>query len=229
MIQTSLESNGARLIGTQSGEPANFLLLHAGGERRHVWRPVQDRISRSGFGSIAFDQRGHGESEGSVSDGLETYASDAANMLRANPGARIAVGASLGGMALMLACSDETVRARLSGLVLVDVVPAPATDRVRSFLAHQGETLAASPLVDDILSKATPLQKAIAQFSRPVLLVRAGQKGPMSDEEVSRLRELCPQLNVAHVDAAGHLIARDAPIALADIILNFEYMHRALA
>lgn len=221
MTPCHITSNGTPLVGSQLGEAPDLLLLHAGGERRHVWRSVQTRLARAGFTSVAFDQRGHGESGGSVADGMTAFAADVHAMLDAYPSVQIVVGASLGGMSLMLACAAPDVQERLAGLILVDVVPAPDPDRVRGFLHREGDGLARSPLVDDILSQGPRFTAAAAALALPILLIRAGQKGPMSDVEVRRFRGLCPQLRVAQIDAAGHLIARDAPIALADEILNF--------
>ncbi|MEM9572843.1 MAG: alpha/beta fold hydrolase [Pseudomonadota bacterium] len=222
MERLELESSGTRLVASQSGEAPEILLLHAGGERRHVWQPVQARLSRSGITSIAYDQRGHGESGGSVGDGIHAFAEDAKVMLHAHPSIHVVVGGSLGGLSLLLTAAEESAQKRLSGLVLVDVVPAPDPSRVRSFLSREGQGLAQSPLVDNILSKSDLFIKAATNLALPLLLVRAGQMGPMSNDEVRRLRELCPQLRVAHVDASGHLIARDAPLELADIILDFS-------
>ena len=44
----------------------------------------------------------------------------------------------------------------------------------------------------------------------------------MTNEEVAQLRRVCPRLFVEHVEDAGHLVARDSPIKLADILLKFE-------
>lgn len=222
MKRFELESSCARLVASQSGELPEILLLHAGGERRHVWRSVQARLSRSGITSIAYDQRGHGESGGSVGDGIEAFAEDAQRMLQAHPSIHLAVGGSLGGLSLFLAVAEGGVQSRLSGLALVDVVPAPDPSRVRSFLSREGDGLAQSPLVDSILSKSDAFTNAATKVALPLLLVRAGQIGPMSNNEVRRFRKFCPQLRVAHVDASGHLIARDAPLTLADIILDFS-------
>ncbi|MEL7320050.1 MAG: alpha/beta hydrolase [Pseudomonadota bacterium] len=221
MMTHHITARDTRLTGTITGEAPDMLLLHAGGERRHVWRSVQARLARAGFTSVAYDQRGHGESGGSVADGISAFAIDVDAMLEAHPSVQFVVGASLGGMSLLLACASPHVQTRLAGLVLVDVVPDPDPDRVRGFLSREGDGLARSPLVADILSQGPRFMAAAAALTLPVLLVRAGQKGPMSDAEVRRFREVCPQLTVAQIDAAGHLIARDAPVALADEILAF--------
>lgn len=147
-------------------------------------------------------------------------------MLQSHPSIRLAVGGSLGGLSLLMACANKDVQSRLSGLILVDVVPAPESTRVRRFLSNQGAGLARSPLVESILSRSDALLQAANQLSLPLLLVRAGQQGPMTNDEVRRLRLLCPQLCVTHIDHAGHLIARDAPAMLADAILEFEQSDR---
>ena len=209
------------LIGEQNGASAAFLLLHAGGENRKVWRPVMRRLAQADMGAVAYDQRGHGESGGDASDGIEAFGSDVSAMLRVHPEARIVVGASLGGFAAILALADKGQHSRMDGLVLVDVVPVPDSARVRAFLAPR-EGLAAAPLIDDILSKGEMLQAAAARLDLPILLVRAGPRSPLSDQEVADLRSLCPQLRVERIDLAGHLIARDAPEELAERLIGFR-------
>ena len=166
MRQLTTRRGDVALKGEASAARADFLLLHAGGERRTVWRPVMARLLRSGLGAAAYDQRGHGESGGGVEDGLDIYAADVAAMLSAHPETRILVGASLGGLVATLSAAAETVQARLAGLVLVDVVPAPNAERSRSYLQAQGDHVAASPLVGDILSRAEELSAAAAKLSR---------------------------------------------------------------
>lgn len=226
MKRTEFESGNLRLVATICGSDPEILLLHAGGERRHVWRPIQERLARSGFASIAFDQRGHGESGGSVEDGFGSFARGATDMLEAFPTIRLVVGASLGGLSLLLACSPCRVQERLAGFVMVDVVPTPNPDRVKAFLIRQSDHLGRSPLIESIFSYSSQLTEAAKALTLPVLLVRAGQSSPMSNEEVRVFRSQTPQLDIAHIDQASHLVARDAPLALADQILIFEQNNR---
>lgn len=212
----------AELIADAMGETPEFLLLHAGGESRRVWAPVQERLARSGYGSLAYDLRGHGDSGGSRRERIETFADDVKRMLRRHREVRTIVGASLGGLSAMLALAEQDVQARVESLVLVDVAPAPDPDRVRGFLNGVDPRLANSDITEDILKKGPRFLEAASRLRLPLLLVRAGAHGPMSNEEVFRFRALCPHMVVAHIDAAGHLIARDAPIELADAILSFK-------
>ena len=89
-----------------------MLLLHGGGQTRHAWKKTGDLIARMGRVAYAVDQRGHGDSEW-VEDGAYQYddfAADArvlADTLAERSGVRPAVvGASLGGMAALIANSQ---------------------------------------------------------------------------------------------------------------------------
>ncbi|MCG8491374.1 MAG: lysophospholipase [Sneathiellales bacterium] len=225
MQKIQLHLPDATLMGDQSGESVDFLLLHAGGERRQVWHPVMQRLSRSGLGSVAYDQRGHGRSEKKGSETITTFAADTAKMLTTHKSTRIVVGASLGGFAAILALAEYEEQSSLSGLVLVDVIPAPDPERVKNFLSNSMGNLGASPLVENILSNADRLLKATAALSLPLHLVLAGQNDAIHDYEIQRLKSLCPQLTVSHIDHASHLVARDAPTLLADHLIEFEQRH----
>ncbi len=143
-------------------------------------------------------------------------------MLCANKTAKIVVGASLGGFAAILALADQHLQESIAGLVLVDVVPAPDPDRVRSFLAPMMENEENAFFVENILAKSDLLLSATAKLRLPLLLVRADRNGAIQDEEISKLRSLCPQLTVGHIENASHLVARDTPIDLAKHLLHFE-------
>ena len=218
---STIDSGDRELVCDSLGAGPHVLLLHAGGERRQVWHPVMNALDERGFRSLACDQRGHGASGGQTSDGVCAFAADAAVMIESLGGCPVVVGASLGGFAAMLALADASVQADVAGLILVDVVPAPDPQRVRDFLARGGHGLDRSPLVADILGRATQMGEAAAQLRLPLLLVRSGGDSGIDDAEVARLRLWAPQLQVTVIEEAGHLIARDAPTRLAAAIADF--------
>ena len=85
------------------------LLLHGGGQTRHAWRRTAVEIARAGRMAYAVDQRGHGDSEW-VADGayrFKDFADDvaalAAELTRRHGAPPVAIGASLGGIAALLA------------------------------------------------------------------------------------------------------------------------------
>jgi pimeloyl-ACP methyl ester carboxylesterase len=141
---TFLGSTGNKLAADVFGEkgPA-VLLLHGGGQTRHAWRATAEQLARTGWTAYAVDQRGHGDSEW-IADGAYSsfdFAADVkavAGELTRRSGTRpIAIGASLGGIASLLA-EGETERnedsALLSALVLVDITPRVDAEGVSKIL-----------------------------------------------------------------------------------------------
>ena len=121
-----VEGNG--LVGSRfAGEGARppVLLLHGGGQTRRSFEGAAKAIARSGWTAVTLDQRGHGESDRSPTQAYQfsDFASDirlVATEISTWGGAPVLVGASLGGMASLLALADG---APAAALVLVDVTP----------------------------------------------------------------------------------------------------------
>ncbi|MFF4364539.1 alpha/beta fold hydrolase [Streptomyces sp. NPDC001594] len=208
----------AVLRGEEVGAGPTYLLLHAGGERRQVWRPVSEVLVDAGYRCVAFDQRGHGDSEGRART-LSACADDVAAMVRAEPPASVVVGASLGGLAAVAALTDPAARARVAGLVLVDVVPCLDPSRVRRFLDSVGPLNTHSELVEDILAQVPRLRQVTAELDLPVLLVHGDHGSSLTDEDIDQLLHLAPHTTIRPIRGAGHLIARTQPMALAQAII----------
>ncbi|GAA2810886.1 hypothetical protein GCM10010441_39410 [Kitasatospora paracochleata] len=206
------------LHGEEVGAGATFLLLHAGGERRQVWGPVSEVLVDAGYRCVAFDQRGHGDSEGTART-LSACADDITAMVHAEPPASVLVGASLGGLAAIAALTDPAVRAKVAGLVLVDVVPCLEPSRVRRFLASVSLSGAHTELVEDILAQVPLLRQVTAELDLPVLLVHGDNGSSLTDDDIDQLLRLAPHTTVRPIQGAGHLIARHQPVALAQAII----------
>ncbi|MGE0066514.1 MAG: alpha/beta fold hydrolase [Solirubrobacterales bacterium] len=148
----TVESSGLRLAGDRwraSGpERGTLLLLHGGGQTRHSWDRSAAELQRTGWTSVTMDLRGHGESEWDPAGdySVDTIAVDTLATCRAlgagpdQDGRPVLVGASMGGMAALLATrlDPECCRA----LVLVDIalrVEPEGRDRVRAFMAQKPE------------------------------------------------------------------------------------------
>jgi len=108
------------------------LLLHGGGQTRHAWRSTAEKLASKGYTAYALDQRGHGTSEW-VANGAYEFRDFSADLklvateITCRSGVKpIVVGASLGGIAALLA-EGEPKRANdahlFSALVLVDITP----------------------------------------------------------------------------------------------------------
>ncbi|MDF0528387.1 alpha/beta fold hydrolase [Tsukamurella sp. 8F] len=209
------DMGGTRLAGEETGDGPALLLLHAGGENRTVWRDCAKRLADMGFRSVAVDQRGHGESDARDAHDLAVLGRDVAALLATFDVPPVVVGASLGGFTALHALADPAVRARCSGLVLVDVVPTPAARDVYAFLGPRG--LAGDPLVDEMLSRRGELEAAARSLDLPVHLVRAGD-GALSGGSVADAAAMIGGLVVHELPGAEHLVARTAPAALTDVL-----------
>jgi len=117
---------GVRLVADVRGDPESppVLFLHGGGQTRHAWGGTAATVAAQGWKTVAIDLRGHGESDWAPNGdySFTAFCADCvavADQLGRPP---VLVGASLGGMAAMLAegTSDRTVSC---GLVLVDITP----------------------------------------------------------------------------------------------------------
>jgi pimeloyl-ACP methyl ester carboxylesterase len=130
---TFIGAAGNKLVADvygDSGPPV--LLLHGGGQTRHAWTKTAIEIARKGHMAYALDQRGHGDSDWIASGAYEfsDYAADAkavaAELTRRSGVKPIAIGASLGGIASLLAEGDaerDSDANIFSALVLVDITP----------------------------------------------------------------------------------------------------------
>lgn len=219
MTLIRLDRPGAALVGTRCGDGPTVLLLHAGGERRTVWKPIAELLVANGHQCVAYDLRGHGDSGATGADELPTHAQDVAAMIAAEPYPLTVVGASLGGLAGLLALELPDVVGKVASVVLVDVVPHLDRDRARAFLNGVGHGYADRPLVLDILDRRRPrLEAATSSLSGvPTAVVRA-ERSAVADEDCARFSGQVPHAAFATVAGAGHLVARDAPAVLAGVL-----------
>ena len=118
-------------------DPA-VVLLHGGGQTRHSWDNTARRLGAAGWYALTVDMRGHGESDWSP-DGdyaFERFADDVRAIARSLPAQPALVGASLGGMASLMAVG-ESADEIATALVLVDIAPRvelAGVARIRAFM-----------------------------------------------------------------------------------------------
>jgi pimeloyl-ACP methyl ester carboxylesterase len=155
-------SDDLSLRGTARGprDGATVLLLHGGGQTRHSWSAVADRLADVGHRAVAMDLRGHGESDWAA-DGdysIGAFARDVEAMVAHLGRAPVVVGASLGGMAALVAEGEATIELS-SGLVLVDIAPQmePAgVDRIVSFMTAHTKGFASLDEAADAIATYRP-------------------------------------------------------------------------
>ena len=117
---------GLRLVADVRGDPAAHpvLFLHGGGQTRHAWGPAAEAVAGEGWRTVTLDLRGHGDSDWAPNGdySFTAFCADCVAVVDQLGRPPVLVGASLGGMAAMLAegTSDRTLSC---GLVLVDITP----------------------------------------------------------------------------------------------------------
>jgi pimeloyl-ACP methyl ester carboxylesterase len=115
---------GVRLAADIFGDPTapTVLMLHGGGQTRHAWHATATDLADAGWRAVTVDLRGHGESSHPRPPAytLEDFAADVRGLISSIATDPIVIGASLGGIAGLLAVT-ESQRALAAGLILVDV------------------------------------------------------------------------------------------------------------
>lgn len=131
--------DGLTLVGQVDGAGTGPLvvLLHGGGQTRHAWTQTAARLAGEGFDVARYDARGHGDSDWApdLDYRMATHAHDLIGVLGALNRPAALVGASMGGVAALIATAKAPTVVR--ALVLVDIVPrfaASGVDRIRTFM-----------------------------------------------------------------------------------------------
>jgi len=145
--ETFTGSSGNKLVGDLYGKGArSVILLHGGGQTRHAFAGTAQELAKAGWTALVLDQRGHGDSawieNGSyvVADFARDAIAVSAELTKRSGKPPVLVGASLGGMAGMLAegmAFDEKRAPNFSALVLVDVTPRfdpEGASKIRDFM-----------------------------------------------------------------------------------------------
>ena len=135
-----MAGDGISLTADVYGDPAAspVMLLHGGGQTRHAWGKAAEVLAATGRYAISLDQRGHGDSDWAP-DGdyaITGFAGDARAVAWSLPRLPVLVGASLGGLASLVAIG-ESDRPVATALVLVDVTPKvdpEGSARIRGFM-----------------------------------------------------------------------------------------------
>jgi pimeloyl-ACP methyl ester carboxylesterase len=158
----SLPCGDVALVADAWGDPdaPTVLLLHGGGQTRHAWGRTAQAVAGRGWRAVAVDLRGHGDSEWSPDGvyGLDRFAEDVRCLLAATASPPVLVGASLGGLASLIALGEPPAVEAL-GLVLVDVAPRleeNGVDRIRAFMTSAPDGFATLDDAADAVASYLP-------------------------------------------------------------------------
>lgn len=126
MRMTFVGDEGISLVADTVGAPLNgsVIFAHGGGQTRHAWAKAGERVAADGWRAVMVDLRGHGESDWAPSGDyrLQKFAADLIAVAGTLGGRPHLVGASLGGLAGMMA--EAYLReGTFASLTLVDITP----------------------------------------------------------------------------------------------------------
>lgn len=132
----------------EAGAPP-VIFAHGGGQTRYAWATVAQSVAAEGWHGIAVDLRGHGESDWAP-DGdyrIDKFGGDLRRVAQALHQPAVVVGASLGGVAAMLA-EGGGEGPIFRAMVLADITPRiepQGVNRIVGFLKKHAEEGFANP------------------------------------------------------------------------------------
>jgi pimeloyl-ACP methyl ester carboxylesterase len=224
---------GVQLAGDSWGDGHGplVLLLHGVGQTRHAWGQTGKMLGAAGYHAVAFDARGHGDSDWAI-DG--DYTCDA--MIRdlhcviAALGGRqpVLVGASMGGGTSLVAVGEGHLDA--SALVLVDIAPRMEPTRVAKNVRLGSDGKYHWHWDPRLIARAAETDERRVEAARrltlPTLLVSGGHSDVASEQGVQDFLALCPHSEYVNVAGAGHMVAGERNDVFARAALAF--LQRAL-
>ena len=165
--------------GRDSDPPVLF--LHGGGQTRFAWKGAAEGFAARGWYAVSADLRGHGDSDWAP-DGdytLEAFAGDVAAVAGAMSAPPAIVGASMGGLAALLA-QGELDPPPGSALVLVDIAtrmdPA-AVARIVGFMTGHADGFASLEEAADTVAAYQPHRDRPASTAGLKKNLRQGDDG----------------------------------------------------
>lgn len=172
-------AGGLRLAGDEWGSPDRPLVIlqHGGGQTRHAWKNVGEKLAAAGYRAVAFDARGHGDSDWAPDGryGQDAMIEDLVSLVAALGNPRpVLVGASMGGGTSLVAIGEEHVDA--TALVMVDIAPRVEADgvaRIRAFMNRKPEGFDTLEEVADAIASYQPHRarpRALAGLAKNVRL-----------------------------------------------------------
>jgi len=176
-------AGGITLRGDAWGvrEQPDVLLLHGGGQTRHSWSGTARRLAEAGRHAICLDLRGHGESDWAA-DGdydWDSFVNDLLSVLEQFDGLPAVVGASLGGLAALMA-AGESRSAVMSAVVLVDITPRferEGVHRIIRFMTDRPEGFANVEEAADAVAAYNPNRRRSPDRSGLLKNLRRGDDG----------------------------------------------------
>ncbi|HJS95116.1 MAG TPA: alpha/beta hydrolase [Solirubrobacteraceae bacterium] len=172
---------------TGTGPPAGVVVLHGAGSCKENHHDFARAALAAGLGAIAFDQRGHGESQGPMDGRALNDVAAMAALLRERLGdaqAPIALrGSSMGGYLALVSAAQAQAAA------VVAICPASAGGLSRGLAQGRFSFEADAPALQAFLAEHDE-RDAVAALEAPVLLLHAEGDEQVPVEHSRELAEL---------------------------------------
>ena len=176
-------SEGIELTADCFGNPEDrpAILLHGGGQTRHSWSGTAQRLAEAGWYAMTIDLRGHGESDWDPNGTYhhEGFRNDVIQVARELSSPPVLIGASLGGIASLLAI-HEAGNDLASALVLVDIatrMEAAGANRIMEFMQGGEDGFDSLEEVADAVSAYNPHRPRPKDISGLEKNLRKGEDG----------------------------------------------------
>ena len=174
---------GLTLAGDSWGDSSGPLVIlqHGGGQTRHAWKGTGVTLAAAGYHAVAFDARGHGDSDWAANGDYtqDAMVDDLVAVTDAVGGGRpVLVGASMGGGTSLVAAGEGYVDA--TALVLVDIAPRLELDgaaKIQAFMSKGGDGFATLQEVADAIADYQPHRPRPRQLDGLAKNVRLGEDG----------------------------------------------------
>jgi pimeloyl-ACP methyl ester carboxylesterase len=165
MAIARLEGADGLLLAGDVGGPddgPSVVLLHGGGQTRHSWHATWAFLAEQGWRAVSMDLRGHGDSEWSPEGdySMDAFVADVRAVSASLASPPILVGASLGGLASLVAVCEAPVQEDVArALVLVDVAHQMEEDgraRIGQFMMSAPDGFASLDEAADAIAAYNP-------------------------------------------------------------------------
>ncbi|MCB1741417.1 MAG: alpha/beta hydrolase [Gammaproteobacteria bacterium] len=174
---------GVRIAADTWGDPSGQLVVlqHGGGQTRHAWKGAGQTLGKAGYFVVAFDARGHGDSDWAPADdySVDCSVADLLCVIEALGGPEpILVGASMGGGTSLVAVGEQHVNAR--ALVLVDMAPRiepEGAEKIQAFMDQRPDGFESLQEVADAIANYQPHRKRPRKLDGLAKNVRLGADG----------------------------------------------------